>query len=233
MNDTIELWEAEINQEESIRLAIEEARVYNFYGDIEPVQEGKILKSLGKVIRNIINKKSKNTKYKSKIDKDDASSAVPMKYTAKKATGKDFDYLYKTEAMCAEGYADADKDEVHETLAAYISEKWKDVDHDLTIKLYYCKGKDLNTYYHLKDDNMYPDDLSILFIDCASLCSPKSPTAGYKHKGAFRWFSDVVDNNARREINKGNEFYKNYHSIYGDDWFWGTCNSPEDWKKKK
>ena len=41
MNDTIELWEQEIEQEDRNKRMIEEARIYNFYGDnVEPIQEG-------------------------------------------------------------------------------------------------------------------------------------------------------------------------------------------------
>jgi hypothetical protein len=227
MINEIELWEQEIAESARQEEALKEASIYNFY-DGEVVQEGKILKNLGKVIKHIINKKSKNKKY---VKSSKAECTDPMEYTAKKAGPADFDYLYKTEAMCAEGFADADKPETQKVVADYISKNWKDVDHSLTIKLLYCKGKDINSYYHLTDDNAYPDTLTFLFIDCAALCSKSSPTAGYQHKGNFRWFSDVVDNNARREIEKGNEHYKNYHSLYGDDWFWGTCNPPEDWNK--
>ena len=43
MNDTIELWEQEIEQEANNMQAVEEARIYNFYGDnVEPVNEAAV-----------------------------------------------------------------------------------------------------------------------------------------------------------------------------------------------
>lgn len=77
----------------------------------------------------------------------------------------------------------------------------------------------MNTTYHLTTDNRYPDDLEILFIDWSNFGRGFSAS---KHKGNFRYFSDVVDNNARREIRKNNPHYKNYHSLYGDEWFYNT-----------
>ena len=77
----------------------------------------------------------------------------------------------------------------------------------------------MNAYYHLSDDNQYPNDLGIFFIDWSNF--DRSFKAS-EYKGNFRYFSDVVDNNARREIRKNNPHYKNYHSLYGDEWFYST-----------
>ena len=69
----------------------------------------------------------------------------------------------------------------------------------------------MNSFYHLTGDNAYSDDLTIVCIDWinSNVTSP--------YKGRWRWFSDVVDNNAKREIAKGNHHYDHYHSIYYGD----------------
>jgi serine/threonine protein kinase len=40
----------------------------------------------------------------------------------------------------------------------------------------------------------------------------------------------LIDNNARREILKGNPHYKNYHSLYGDKWFYQTVENMKSGK---
>lgn len=180
------------------------------------LNEGKVLNKIKRVINNIINKNLKNNKNapKKAVTKD----LKPVTFTLKKATNEDFEKLYKTEALCAEGLANSDSEETAQYFANYIS-NWEGRADE--IHFFWCKGKDLNTYYHLKGDNMYPNDLGIFFIDLSNF--GKSFKAS-EHKGSFRWFSDVVDNNARREIIKGNKYYDNYHSLYGDDWFYSTIN---------
>lgn len=137
-------------------------------------------------------------------------------YTLKKASSSDFEHLYKTEAYCAEGIEDPDKDETAKFFLNVYS-KYNGVASN--IHFFWCKGKDLNTYYHLTDDNAYDDNLGIFFIDWSNF-SKEFDVVGHKNK--FRYFSDVVDNNARREIRKKNQHYKNYHSLYGDEWFYST-----------
>ena len=137
-------------------------------------------------------------------------------YTLSKASNSDFDTLYNKEAYCAEGMPNASSDEAAKFLLNYFSKFNGCAKH---INFYYCYGKDLNNYYHLTEDNRYPDDLGIFFIDWSNF-DRSFDVAG--HKGNLRYFSDVVDNNARKEIRKGNPYYKNYHSLYGDDWFYST-----------
>jgi hypothetical protein len=70
----------------------------------------------------------------------------------------------------------------------------------------------MNDFYHLTTDNKYPENnFKILCIDWI--------TAGVRSpfKSKWRWFSDVVDNNAKREIAKRNPYYKHYNSIYYGD----------------
>lgn len=132
-------------------------------------------------------------------------------FSLKKANGSMFDALYDKEVYCAEGMSDASSDKTAKIICDYFSKKPGCARH---INMYYCSGKDLNTYYHLTGDNAYDDDLGIFFIDWSNFGSNFDAA---ENKGKFRYFSDVVDNNAGREIQKGNPYYKNYHSKYGND----------------
>ena len=127
-----------------------------------------------------------------------------------KASSSDFDRLYKKEAMCAEGMRNHNSKDTMYAFAKVISE-WEG--HPDKLYLYYCDGRDLNRYYHLTGDNQYPDNLGIFFIDWSNFGKDFKAS---QHKGNFRWFSDVVDNNARVEIRKGNPHYKNYHSYFAN-----------------
>ena len=66
---------------------------------------------------------------------------------------------------------------------------------------YIASGKQMNDYYNLTGDNRYPDDLTILIIkqksigNIGKIAIPRFQIGG-------RWFTDVVDNNARRENEK-------------------------------
>ena len=142
-----------------------------------------------------------------------------MKVVIKEATDQvTLDKLYNSEAYCAEGL-DNDDESIHK-LANAIQDKWIGAKETDEIYFYRCMGKDLNEIYHLTGSNRYKDDLNILFLDWNASFSKSFDVSRYK--GNFRYFSDVVDNNARREIRKGNEHYKDYHSLYGDSWFYGT-----------
>ena len=153
-----------------------------------------------------------------KESKTEENKNSDIKFTLTKVTSKDkFDYLYNKEAMCAEGLKNPDKEETAKTFANHIRNNWNCKGG--SIEFYYCFGRDLNKIYHLTGDNKYDDNLGIFFIDWSKLPSNFDISS---HKGSFRWFSDVVDNNARREIRKKNPYYKDYHSLYGDDWFYST-----------
>lgn len=171
-----------------------------FCDDVMIAEEGKLLSLFFK-------KKPKET--------TEASPKIP-KHTLTKASSSTFDYLVDQDAMCFEGLKDPNKPETCEAIAKNCSE-WEGCPD--TIKLYYCFGRDLNKYYHLTGNNQYPNNLGIFFIDWSNF--PSNFEAS-RYKGNTRWFSDVVDNNARREIRSGNKYYKNYHSVHGDDWFYST-----------
>ena len=176
---------------------------------LETVEENKIVDTIKGTINSTINNKLKN-----RGNKNSETAKNSSEYTIKKASGGDFDHLYNTEAFCGEGLRKTD-----ENIERLVNDISKIKGHPNTIHFYYCTGKDMNTKYYLTTDNRYPDDLEILFIDWSNFGRGFSAS---KHKGNFRYFSDVVDNNARREIRKNNPHYKNYHSLYGDEWFYNT-----------
>ena len=57
-------------------------------------------------------------------------------------------------------------------------------------------GKLMNDIYGLTGDNSYPDDLSIISV--TDINQAKVILARFEVGG--RWFDDIVDNNARREM---------------------------------
>ena len=115
-----------------------------------------------------------------------------------------FDRLYNHDALCAEGLRIADESDL-EAVNNWFRTSSKC--NARNVNIYIIKGKTMNSFYYLTGDNAYPDDLTIVCIDWVE-CGVSSP-----HKGVWRWFSNVVDNNAKREIAKGNHHYDNYPSI--------------------
>lgn len=63
---------------------------------------------------------------------------------------------------------------------------------------YVISGKTMNNYYHLTGDNAYPDSLTILVIKLEDLSNPDNIYIPRFEIGG-RFFTDIVDNNARRE----------------------------------
>lgn len=70
--------------------------------------------------------------------------------------------------------------------------------------VYLIKGEALNHFCNNTGNNAYPDDLNIVAVklddikDPMCLAIPRFTIGG-------RWFTDVVDNNRRREREKGNK----------------------------
>ena len=133
------------------------------------------------------------------------------KYTRVDVSASDkstFDRLYKNEALTAEGMKIADESDLEAVNNWFRSYSKCSASN---VEIYIIKGKAMNSFYHLTGDNAYSDDLTIVCIDWinSKVTSP--------YKGRWRWFSDVVDNNAKREIAKGNHYYDHYHSIYYGD----------------
>ena len=93
-------------------------------------------------------------------------------------TKEQFDFLYKNWAMTWEGLAEESFEEALEECGGENA------------KGYLIKGKDMNAQYHLTGTNAYPDDLNIFAI---------YPFKGLAMMYGARWFTDIVDNNARSE----------------------------------
>ena len=93
-------------------------------------------------------------------------------------TKKQFDFLYKNWAMTWEGLAEESFEEAIEECGGENA------------KGYLIKWKDMNAHYHLTGTNAYPDDLNIFAI---------YPFKGLAMMYGARWFTDIVDNNTRRE----------------------------------
>ena len=172
------------------------------------LNEGKFLDKIKRTISKIINKNLKNEKHpNTNKNKTTSSKQInnfkfeDMVCTLEKATNDILDQLATDDAYCAEGMSNCDKMETAEYFARYAYDNWENIGKHFSC--YYCFGKDLNDHYHLTDDNAYPDNLGIFFIDWSFW--PKFDAAKYKYK--FRYFGDVVWNNARREKEKGNPYY--------------------------
>lgn len=65
--------------------------------------------------------------------------------------------------------------------------------------VYVIYGKVMNTMYGLTEDNAYPDDLRIVAVKLSDMVDPEAMIMGRFEVYGARWFSDVVDNNAREE----------------------------------
>ena len=158
------------------------------------------------------NKKKDIDKSKNKDDvKDDNSMGKYELHRVSASDNATFERLYHNEALTAEGVTLVDNDEEDMNILAKFNSWFRsnnDCSKSKTVKFYIILGKDMNNHYHLTGYNKYKDNIHILCIDWVD--------AGVKDpfKGNWRWFSDVVDNNAKREIAKGNHFYDHYISIY-------------------
>lgn len=93
-------------------------------------------------------------------------------------TKEQFDFLYENWAMTWEGLRADDFGVALEMTGG------KDA------KGYLISGKDMNKHYGLTGDNAYPDDLNIFAV---------YPFKGLAIQYGARWFTDIVDNNARRQ----------------------------------
>ena len=93
-------------------------------------------------------------------------------------TKEQLDFLYDNWAMTWEGLTEESFEEALEECGGENA------------KGYLIKGKDMNAHYHLTGTNAYPDDLNIFAV---------YPFKGLAMMYGARWFTDIVDNNTRRE----------------------------------
>lgn len=110
--------------------------------------------------------------------------------------GKDkFEFFYEDWSLTVPGVPTGEEKYVVEILNLMGGK----IDED-EVEVYTYTGKDMNEYYHLTGDNAYPDDLHFVtiplkFMDANAIAIPRFKIGG-------RWFTDIVDNNARREEEK-------------------------------
>lgn len=130
------------------------------------------------------------------IVKDTIKEAIEKQYTEEKAeadrkaffdsfkpeiievtTKEQFDFLYDNWAMTWEGL-------IEEDFVKAMKEAG-----DTGVKGYKITGEQMNKMYNLKGSNAYPKDLNIFAI---------YPFRGIAMMYGARWFTDIVDNNRRR-----------------------------------
>ena len=111
----------------------------------------------------------------------------------KVTTKKQLDELYKDWALTLEGFAPDEKNlkELLDWVRELTPLKREDV--------YTVEGSVMNREYHLTGTNAYPDENCTLV--CVKLADMERPNAVAvpRFQIGGRWFTDIVDNNARRE----------------------------------
>lgn len=82
------------------------------------------------------------------------------------------------------------------------------------ITMHCISGTVMNEFYHLTNINRYPDNNYIIAINWRYL------NVTEPFKGRYRWFTDIIDKNARYEISILNPMYKHFTTLYHDDIGW-------------
>lgn len=107
---------------------------------------------------------------------------------------RQFCHLEETDALTIEGLI-ADEDTFN-GLEEFLAEH--DAMAETGIVFWIIKGADMNAYYGLTGDNAYPDNLTIVNIPLDQITNIAAIALPMREFGG-RWYSDVVDNNLRRE----------------------------------
>ena len=95
--------------------------------------------------------------------------------------------LYEQDALTIEGLAP-------ESIPDFV--EWFTENGGEYTDVYQFSGKLMNTVYHLTGDNAYPEHLNFASI---MYCKLTNAIIFGRFEFRGRWFSDIVDNNARRE----------------------------------
>lgn len=107
-------------------------------------------------------------------------------------TKEQLDVLYKSSALTIEGLT-ADEENL-DAFATWLEEHGALGKEEICFHI--IPGKLMNEVYELTGTNAYPDDLTIVSvtnINQMKITIPRFQIGG-------RWFDDIVDNNARREV---------------------------------
>lgn len=105
----------------------------------------------------------------------------------------DIDFMYDNWALCFEGMAE--HPENMKGCAHWLKMHGCEM---LKPDFYFITGKQMNEKYGLTGTNAYQDDFHICCIKQQDLSNPPAIYLPRFEVGG-RWFTDVVDNNARRE----------------------------------
>lgn len=111
-------------------------------------------------------------------------------------TKEELDALYLCSALTIEGLS-ADE----ENLSLYL-EALKELTTVKKNRFYVISGKLMNETYHLTNENAYPDDLTIVSMKNGEDIEVNTALCLQRFQFDGRWFDDVVDNNARKELEK-------------------------------
>lgn len=108
------------------------------------------------------------------------------------STKSDLDYLYKNWVLTIEGLCTESLPDLTDWLVENGVENISDLQYWVTL------GKVMNQVYRLTGTNAYPDDLTI--VSCVGIDT--TPVILKRFSIGGRWFTDIVDNNQRREDHK-------------------------------
>lgn len=133
-------------------------------------------------------------------------------------TREQLDKLYTEWALTFEGCT-IDNDNL-QFLAEWI--RTLQADKKPLDSIYLIKGKTMNEVYGLTNNNKYPDDLNIVAVDNEYVDTNKIAIQRFALGG--RWFTDIVDNNARREDKKMYKIEFEYQDKYTiGEWHQQMC----------
>lgn len=121
---------------------------------------------------------------KGKINKKTEETKMEIKNINEK---QGLELLYNQDALTIEGLTP-------ESIPDFV--EWFTENGGEYTGVYQFNGRLMNTVYGLTDTNAYPDDLNFAAITYDKITT-KVILGRFEFGG--RWFSDIVDNNARRE----------------------------------
>lgn len=113
-----------------------------------------------------------------------------------KVTEKEqLDMLYNDSACTLEGLAETSV----EGMLKAMHDRGFIKDDNLNVDVYSIKGCVMNDMYGLTGDNAYQDDLHIVCVPLDFMKNIDNFAVTMRFEYGFRWFDDIVDNNAQRE----------------------------------
>lgn len=118
-----------------------------------------------------------------------------------KVTEKEqLDMLYNDSACTLEGLLESS---IRDMLEAMLDRGFIK-DGNLNVDVYSIKGCVMNDMYGLTGDNAYQDDITIICVPLKFMKNIFEFAVTMRIEYGYRWFDDIVDNNARREEEQAN-----------------------------